>query len=180
MMARNLNQQGNPLAKARDKKQGNGFLCFSCLGKGRPPSSLIPDEISLILSINEKDKEHCTKHHPKPSEEHTLGGKQPERDGYERSKILGNDQENKDDVNVSNPVCPSPLVIGNVEHDSTISEKHGGSATPVTTTNTTSTSHFSLSQAPTNTISSQLSSHRFPSTGLSSPPPPLKCGFLVR
>ena len=177
MMSGNLNPQSNSLAKARDKKQSNGFLCFSCIGKDRPPSSLIPDEISLVLNLNEKENEHhCTKHH-QSSEEPTSGGKQSEPESHERNKI----QENKDDNDVTNQSCPIPPMIGNVDHDSTtFSEKHGDSATPVTTTNTTSTSHFSLSQAPTNTISSQLSSHRFPSTGLSSPPPPLKCGFLVR
>ena len=61
------------------------------------------------------------------------------------------------------------------------SENQGYSINSITVTNTTtSPSHMSLSQAPTNTISSQLSSHRYPSTGLSSPPPPLKCAFLVR
>ena len=179
MMAKNLNQGSNSLITASDKKQSNGFLCFSCLGKGRPPSSLIPDELSLIHNINEKDNEHCTEHQ-ETSDVLSPYGKDSENDNNKHGKIPDNNEANENDNNIINQLDPTPLNNENVELDLTNSEKHGDPATPVTATNTTSPSHLSLSQAPTNTISSQLSSHRFPSTGLSSPPPPLKCGFLVR
>ena len=56
-MATNGNYpSSNTTIKNNEKKQGKGFLCFSCWGKDRPPSSLIPDDISSVhVGNNEKD-----------------------------------------------------------------------------------------------------------------------------
>ena len=172
------NHQGSSALKANEKKQNNGFFCFSCLGKGRPPSSLIPEEISSVHNSNGKgtvqpqptfNDQPCT---ITPSVE----GKIKKDESPCDIKVLNGHTDNE----TNEEICQTQANNENGEHQSSISENPGCSINSITVTNTTSPSHMSLSQAPTNTISSQLSAHRFPSTGLSSPPPPLKCAFLVR
>lgn len=178
MMASNANYQSTATIKANEKKQGKGFLCFSCLGKDRPPSSLIPDEISSILNgTNGKNGLQQIENQP-------LSKDQPcaitnfEVDNIKKcDRPCDNNVDEYEDFD-PNTSCKSPPQNDKVELGN--SETQGYSINSITVTNTTSPSHMSLSQAPTNTISSQLSSHRYPSTGLSSPPPPLKCAFLVR
>jgi len=169
--------QGSSTIKANEKKQSNGFLCFSCLGKGRPPSSLIPEEISSVHNGNDKDSVH---HQPTSNDQPctiSQSGVNIKNDKSPCDNKLLNGQE---DNETNEEICQKQANNENIELQSAISENPGCSINSITVTNTTSPSHMSLSQAPTNTISSQLSAHRFPSTGLSSPPPPLKCAFLVR
>lgn len=178
-MATNLPQNSSTM-KLHEKKQGKGFLCFSCLGKGRPPSSLIPEEISSLLNDKDKDsvynKEDETTWKDKKSNKLSdiQGNKNKSYEINNSNNLNGHDGEHIYEV------CDNPSNNAPEECRSISVENQGHSPPSVVATNTTSPSHMSLSQAPTNTISSQLSSHRFPSTGLSSPPPPLKCAFLVR
>ena len=172
------NHHESSTLKANEKKQSNGFLCFSCLGKGRPPSSLIPEEISSVHNGNDKESVH---HQPSSKEQQCTITQSGEGDIKNNKNPCDDNVLNGHADNETNEeVCQNEANYENVELQSAISENPGCSINSITVTNTTSPSHMSLSQAPTNTISSQLSAHRFPSTGLSSPPPPLKCAFLVR
>ena len=176
-MATNLPHNSSTM-KSHEKKQGKGFLCFSCLGKGRPPSSLIPEEISSVHNGNDKGSVF---HLPNTTDQactitHSGVNGVKEDESPCDNKVLNGNEEDK----TIEEICHNQPSNDNIELQSAISENQGHSINSITVTNTTSPSHMSLSQAPTNTISSQLSAHRFPSTGLSSPPPPLKCAFLVR
>ena len=177
-MATNANYQSSTNIKNNDKKQAKGFLCFSCWGKDRPPSSLIPDEISSIHNgNNDKDSQEKIKNQPFLKDQ-PCDITNSNVDNIKRCHTPCDNDANDYEECDPNRTMLSPPDNEKVEHGN--SETQGHSIDSITVTNTTSPSHMSLSQAPTNTISSQLSSHRYPSTGLSSPPPPIKSAFLVR
>ena len=178
-MATNGNYpSSNTTIKNNEKKQGKGFLCFSCWGKDRPPSSLIPEDISSVhIGNNEKDSLEKIENQPLLKDQ-PCAITESEIDNIKRCDTPCDNEANDYEICNPNASIQSPPENDKVELGN--SETQGYSINSITVTNTTSPSHMSLSQAPTNTISSQLSSHRYPSTGLSSPPPPLKCAFLVR
>ena len=171
------------MAKVREKKQEGGLFCFSCLGKGRPPSLLITDEITFIQ--NTKDKENEISNIPEnPSQPNGQYPNEPENDNNITNEPIYNEidnQANNNENDMTTNSTPKRQDSATLDSQTTMNEKQDSAASPVTTADTTtSPSHLSLSQVPTTTISSQYSTYRFPSTGLSSPQPPLKCGFLVR
>ena len=176
-MAENSNHQITSMRR----REKNGFFCFSCLGKGRPISSLIPEEISSVLNGNDQDSVYQNEHKPasKDKQPCNITGN-PDDNSIHNDNQCDKHTEDEEDDNPTYEICQISPNHENIELQSRNSENPGCSINSITVTNTTSPSHMSLSQAPTNTISSQLSSHRFPSTGISSPPPPLKCAFLVR
>ena len=151
------------------------------MGKGRPPSLLIADELNFIQNIKDKDDGNSNIHQ-NPPQRNGQYPKEPENDNnITNERLMNNQANNNENDTITNSSPKRQDTLETLDSQTTMNEKQDSAASPVTTADTTtSPSHLSLSQVPTTTISSQYSTYRFPSTGLSSPQPPLKCGFLVR
>ena len=153
-MATNGNYQSSTNIKNNDKKQGKGFLCFSCWGKDRPPSSLIPDEISSIHngnndkgSLEKIENQPLLKNQPCDNTNSNFDNIKPCHTPCDND---ANDYEECD----PNQTMLSPPDNEKVEHGN--SETQGYSIDSITVTNTTNevasvtSSQFALDVFPVN------------------------------